>query len=255
MLTLAAAALFSSRARAAPPPLGVPIASGWFVRGSATGDADERPPRRLWLEAFAIDRFEVTRGRYAGCVRSGRCRPPQVYDGPRGENLPVVGVSWEDASAYCAWRGGRLPTEAEWERAARGSTPRVYPWGDALRCDRANFGNFAGDGLCAGKNPGHVVAVGSYPRGASPEGVLDLAGNVWEWVADAYGPYDQRVVRNPRGPAKPRPGAEAADGLGRQTRVVRGGSCCSYFSLPRTSNRLHFPPDYVDVDLGFRCAR
>ncbi|MBK6846958.1 MAG: formylglycine-generating enzyme family protein [Proteobacteria bacterium] len=231
------------RGVAAAAPSSVPIAAGWFVRGSAEGEPDERPPQRVWLDAFAIDRFEVTRGQYADCVRAGRCRPPQVYEGSQGLRLPVVGVSWEDARAYCAWRGQRLPTEAEWERAARGRTPRTYPWGEELRCDRANFGSFAGDGLCAGRNPGRVVEVGSHATGASPEGVEDLAGNAWEWVADRYGPYDSRARRNPRGPAVGAP------------RVVRGGSCCSYFSLPRTTNRLRFPPDYVDVDLGFRCAR
>lgn len=231
------------RGAAAAPATLVPIAAGWYVRGSAEGDADEGPPHRVWLDAFAIDRFEVTRGQYAACVRAERCRPPQVYEGPQGDRLPVVGVSWEDARSYCAWRGQRLPTEAEWERAAQGRTPRRFPWGGEAHCERANFGSFAGDGPCAGSNPGRVVEVGRYPGGASPEGVEDLAGNVWEWVADRYGPYGRRTARNPRGPER---GA---------ARVVRGGSCCSYFSWPRTTNRLRFPPDYVDGDLGFRCAR
>ena len=117
----------------------------------------------------------------------------------------------------------------EWEKAARGTDGREYPWGNEIDCARANWGTFEGEGPCAGKNPGHPVAVGQYPTGASPYGLLDMGGNVWEWVADKY---DEDPGR----------------------RVVRGGSCCTFFVGPRAANRNAWAPDHRDGDLGFRCA-
>jgi eukaryotic-like serine/threonine-protein kinase len=207
------------------------VPAGPFVFGSTHGEEDERPARRRTLPAFAIDRTEVTRADYARCVAARRCKAP-APDGaaqPERDRLPATGVSWGDAQAYCAFAGGRLPTEAEWEKAARGDDEREYPWGNDAACDRANWGNFDGEGPCADVNPGRPVAVGQYPGGASPYGVLDLAGNVWEWVADKY---DQDPAR----------------------RVVRGGSCCSFFVGPRAANRNAWDPAYRDRDLGFRCA-
>jgi formylglycine-generating enzyme required for sulfatase activity len=210
----------------------LPVPAGVFTQGSAKGDDDERPVRSHALRAFAIDRTEVTRANYAGCVAARRCRPiPPALAGPTGAdgNLPVTGVSWSDARDYCRFAGGRLPTEAEWEKAARGTDGREFPWGNEALCDRANWGNFEGEGPCAAQNPGHPVAVGRYVGGQSPYGAEDMAGNVWEWVDDKHEDDPKR-------------------------RVVRGGSCCSYFVPPRAANRNAWAPEHRDQDLGFRCA-
>jgi len=213
----------------------VVVPAGPSKQGSTKGDEDERPERTVVVKAFAIDRTEVTRARYAACVAARKCKPIPIHvaaaAGPADADgeLPVTGVSWADAQAYCKFAGGRLPTELEWEKAARGADGREYPWGDELACARANWGNFDGEGPCAGKNPGRPVRVGSYPTGASSYGALDLGGNVWEWVADKYEDEPDR-------------------------RVVRGGSCCSYFVGPRAANRNAWAPEHRDADLGFRCA-
>ena len=217
------------------------VPAGTFPMGSLGGDADERPVRRVTLPAFRIDRTEVTQGAYARCVAAGACRPARRYAGLESAELPAVGVSWEDAVAYCRYVRKRLPTEAEWERAARGTDGRSYPWGAGLDCRRANFGNFDGEGPCAGTHPGRVGPVGRFPGGRSPVGAFDMGGNAWEWVADWYGPYGGPTT-DPRGPVRGR------------FRVVRGGSCCSYFAMPRATNRARFEPDYAGDDVGFRCA-
>jgi formylglycine-generating enzyme required for sulfatase activity len=217
----------------------VAVPAGPFTMGSGDED-DEQPAHRVYLSAFLLDRDEVTRGDYQKCVTAGVCAAP---DGGGAAELPVTGVSWRDAGAYCRFAGKRLPSEAEWEKAARGSDGRIYPWGNLPQCDQANFGNFEGEGRCP-DNPGKPVRAGSYP-GASPYGARDLAGNVWEWVADRY---DARYYR--RSPARDPKGPESGD-----RRVVRGGACCSMFGLPRASNRLAFPESYRDLDIGFRCAR
>ena len=254
-----AAALVCLAAGRAPKADRVAIPAGPFTQGSTRGDEDERPAHKVTLKAFAIDRTEVTRGDYATCVAAKRCKAPPhpettinmgtlkgsqnppatglAGQSPAATNaiapdpkLPVTDVDWNDAQAYCRYAGGRLPTEAEWEKAARGEDGREYPWGNDADCARANWGSFEGEGPCADKNPGRPVPVGQYPTGASPYGVLDLGGNVWEWVADKYDEDPKR-------------------------RVVRGGSCCSYFVGPRAPNRNAWAPQHRDRDLGFRCAR
>ena len=216
----------------APQADRVVIPAGPFTQGSTRGDEDERPAHKVTVKAFAIDRTEVTRGDYAACVAAKRCKaPPKPQPAADADaKLPMTDVDWADAQSYCKFVGARLPTEAEWEKAARGEDGREYPWGNDADCTRGNWGSFEGEGPCADKNPGRPVAVGQYPSGASPYGVLDLGGNVWEWVADKYDEDPKR-------------------------RVVRGGSCCSYFVGPRAANRNAWAPQHRDADLGFRCAR
>jgi len=235
-LLIAAAALVCLGAGRAPQADRVAIPGGPFTQGSTRGDEDERPAHKVTVKPFTIDRNEVTRGDYAACVAAKRCKAPP-HPAPAGTlahvddpKLPMTDVDWNDAQAYCRFAGARLPTESEWEKAARGEDGREYPWGNDADCARGNWGSFEGEGPCAGKNPGHPVAVGQYPSGASPYGVLDLGGNVWEWIADKYDEDPKR-------------------------RVVRGGSCCSYFVGPRAANRNAWAPQHRDSDLGFRCAR
>jgi len=210
---------------------------GWFE--------SELPAHTVALDGFWIDRTEVTNAQYARCVAAGACDPPvssssyarDSYYGDSGyEDYPVILVSWWQAEAYCAWAGGRLPTEAEWEYAARGPEGRRYPWGDAFDGSRLNNRSDA-DGY------DDTAPVGSYPSGASWCGALDLAGNVYEWVADWYGTYPSGRQVNPTGP----PGGEY--------RVVRGGSWHIASYDVRSAYRFRWDPDVTNLDVGFRCAR
>jgi formylglycine-generating enzyme required for sulfatase activity len=155
----------------------------------------EMPRHTVALDAFWIDQTEVTNAQYRKCLDAGVCRKPVYWDNSdfSAPDQPVVGVTWNDARTYCEWAGGRLPTEAEWEKAARGTDGRTYPWGnEPATCERVSYGG------CVGK----ASPVGSYPTGASPYGALDMAGNVWEWVADWYAEhyYSRSPDHNPQGP-------------------------------------------------------
>ena len=212
--------------------------------------AAETTAHEVWLPAFGMDRTEVTVAAYDACVTAGVCAPPLDAPGTPhtgAANLPVTGVRWNDAATYCAWTHGRLPTEAEWERAARGRDARPFPWGwiaDGARCNHGAIGPTCRDD----GDDGFALAapVGSFPAGASPEGVLDLAGNVLEWVADRASAdgvgYAPDRVAAPRGPAV---GAE---------RRVRGGAWDLPLLLARSTARLHRPASERARDLGFRCA-
>ncbi|MCL4872285.1 MAG: SUMF1/EgtB/PvdO family nonheme iron enzyme [Anaerolineae bacterium] len=240
--------IVSTRIRPADEAVMVFVPAGEFVMGSEDGNDDEKPLHAVYLDSYWIDQTEVTNGMYTLCVRDGDCERPSdlssvaresYYPNPAFANYPVIYVSWEDAKNYCAWAGGRLPTEAEWEKAARwdeeAQETRPYPWGEAIACNFANYGRCVGD----------TSAVSSYPEGVSPYGALDMAGNVWEWVADWYTDdyYAELVYDNPIGPA-----------LGTY-RVLRGGSWYDSGPRIRSANRDFYSPTYRNGGVGFRCTQ
>lgn len=215
----------------------VSVPAGTVRMGCDEGDpmcaADAQPARDVTVTAFTIDATEVTEEAYAACVAAGACAAPggEATD----PSAPVRNVSWMDAVAYCGWAGGRLPTEAQWERAARGGEATRFPWGDALPdCDRAALSP------CVSA----PIAVGSLDN-ASEFGAIDLIGNVSEWVADFYQAdyYAAAPSTNPPGPAA---GGE---------RSVRGGSYLDTADSLAGYTRLHADPLHRDPDIGFRCAR
>jgi formylglycine-generating enzyme required for sulfatase activity len=223
------------------------VPAGEFLMGSSDADkdagSDEKPQHTVYLDAFWIDKYEVTNAQYKQCVGAGRCQQPSTtssstrssyYGDSKYDNYPVIGVSWRDAILFCEWAGKRLPTEAEWEKAARGAAGRIYPWGDRYDISKVNADGKVGD----------TTAVGSYPAGASPYGAMDMAGNVWEWVADWYDAkyYASSPKDNPTGPSG-------------SARVLRGGAWDSYQYFVRAADRNSIYPDYRLINVGFRCAQ
>ncbi|NUP12014.1 MAG: SUMF1/EgtB/PvdO family nonheme iron enzyme [Polyangiaceae bacterium] len=207
--------------------------------------AMEFPPHTVTLSDFSIDRNEVTVGDYRRCVEAGPCgATPLASGGKRFEepSLPATMVTWNDAVAYCKWRGGRLPTEAEWERAARGLTQRRYPWGNTYDPYLTNGGRFGLDFFEEKDGFLELAPVGSIPSGKTPDGLLDMAGNVEEWVSDWYGPYPEQSVADPKGP-------DSGD-----EKVVRGGGYVHGRAWLRAASRGHDPPGARRSWRGFRCA-
>ncbi len=213
------------------------IPSGEFLMGDNKGKDDEKPQKKVLLSAYYIDKYEVTNLQYQKCVEAKVCGEPQKFLVNQSPSAPVVGVSYNDAKTFCEWAKKRLPTEAEWEKAAsqRGKNTE-YPWGDQKPdCKRANFIE------CDLK----IKEVGSYISGASGYGVMDMAGNVAEWVADWYdkNAYLTMNTTNPKGP------------MTGTYRVIRGGSFKSTASDLRKSNRMYAMPSERLMTVGFRCAR
>jgi formylglycine-generating enzyme required for sulfatase activity len=229
------------------------IPAGKFSMGTQTdGDwigPDEFPLHDVYLDAFWMDQTEITNGEYQKCITAGECTAPHstesetrksYFDNAEFADYPVIQVDWEQAAAYCRWAGRRLPTEAEWEKAAHGDTGRIYPWeGNEVG---PYFANFDMDDNWPNADTSQV---GSIPAGASPYQVMDMAGNVYEWVADWYDAayYSQSPVENPNGPA---------DG---SSRVIRGGAWSSDALFIRAASRLPYYPDGFSNDIGFRCAQ
>ena len=219
------------------------VPAGEFMMGSNIQEDNAKPAHLVETGEYYIDKYEVTNASYAMCVRDGNCQPPRsmssgkisnYYTGQEYSNYPVVWVSWHDAIAYCAWRGGRLPTEAEWEKAARGEDRRTYPWGDEIgtACLEANYWERNG---CGGP-----FEVGT-TTGESAYRAFDMAGNVWEWVQDEIRPY-------PGGSA----GSVKSSELG--NKILRGGSWEDSDSKIKTTFRFNASPDADDDDIGIRCV-
>jgi iron(II)-dependent oxidoreductase len=264
--------LSADRGRSTPAPAGagaVAVPDGPFPRGSPEGEGnpDERPRRTVWLSAFAIDRLPVTNRDFAAFVDDGGYRRPELWrtdgwswahwgghrgpfwwwgdpeggpaplpSGPAFPDHPVVGVTWYEADAYARWAGKRLPTEAEWEKAARGADGRRFPWGDVFDPARVNTRD-GGSGL--------LEPVGVRPGNASPYGALDMAGNCFEWCLDWYDPdaYARLPDRDPT----------LAEGPGRGRKVCRGGAFDYPSDGARCAHRAYYQTRWAAV-IGFRCA-
>ena len=218
------------------------VPAGEFTMGSAAGDSDEQPEHRVYLDAFLIDKYEVSVGQYAAFLQAKGVEPPtdwKTMNQPAHQKRPAANMDSVDAAGYCKWVNKRLPTEAEWEKAARGTDGRIYPWGNEPPTPRhANFGKRDWN------NHGSLEPVGSFEEGKSPYGLYDMAGNVWEWVSDWYDfrYYKSSPSKNPTGPSSG------------GTKVIRGGAWNGNARALRSANRSVISP--TDQGLtGFRCAK
>ncbi|MDH5527652.1 MAG: formylglycine-generating enzyme family protein [Nitrospirota bacterium] len=245
--------LFFEKAASGPPPAMIRILGGPFLMGSDKEDTegrarefgamkpwylDEHPQHSVNLPTYWIDRTEVTVGAYALYLHATGAPVPNGWTGVGDKrDLPVTGINWFQADAYCKWLGKRLPTEAEWEKAARGTDGREFPWGETFDAMKANTG---------ATRLGNVMPVAHFPEGASPYGVMDMVGNVWEWTGSWYEKY---------------PGSDHhSDAFGNKFRVIRGGGWggVGHYTLDqfyRTAYRFYIDPSIGFNDAGFRCAK
>lgn len=217
------------------------IPKGEFTMGSNDWWPKSQPEHRRSLPAFYIDKYEVTNARYKAFVDATGHSAPDHWAGgviPRGrQDHPVLFVTWYDADEFCKWEGKRLPTEAEWEKAARGADKRAFPWGDKFSKDRANTPQLGLE---------DTVPVGGFEDGKSPYGVYDMAGNAWEWTADWFKPYPGNTHHD--------------ENYGEKYKVLRGGSWydCTYYKCGISSpsyNKIFFHARTKNNNFGFRCAR
>lgn len=228
------------------------IPEGEFIFGSSDADVDqlvkdffagsrdwylnEYPAQKVYMGAYYIDKFETTVAQYQKFIKATNRPAPKYSDNEKfnGPNQPAVGMSWKDARDYCEWAGKRLPNEAHWEKAARGTDGRRYPWGQEIDPSRANV---------RGKKDGFRYAseVGSFPQGQSPYGVMDMAGNVWEWMDNWYMPYPGNQHKN--------------DAYGKTMKVIRGGAWYANMDLARSTTRGQSPPERKHNTIGFRCVK
>ena len=227
-----------TRTNAADGAVLVYVPAGEFLMGSnaPAANPDEKPEHTVYLDAFWLYQTTVTTSQYRQCINAGVCEG-SISRYPEG-NLPAVNVSWFDAQTYCEWAGGELPTEAQWEKGARGTDSRLFPWGDEMpTCDLANFKN------CYGSKE---IGVYRLMAGASPYGALHMVGNVWEWVADWYDPgyYSVSPENNPTGPSR----------VEEPFRVQRGGSFENDPNTLYLTIRSRSKPDKADYRKGFRCV-
>lgn len=221
------------------------VPAGDFLMGSSNADSqassNEKPQHTVYLDAFWIDQTEVTNKMYSLCVSAGMCNEPSYkssstrssyYGNAEFDDYPVLYVDWNMARTYCQWVGRDLPTEAQWEKAARGTDGRNYPWGEGIDATYANYNSAVGD----------TTLVGSYEKGGSVYGAYDMAGNVWEWTSDWYDVY---------------PGGDpsVSSDFGQTYRVLRGGACFSGDSGVRSAYRNWDYPSSSNFYIGFRCAR
>lgn len=228
------------------------VPAGKFIMGSENGYDDQKPVRQVYLDSYWIDKYEVSNAQYALCVASGACTKPSLtksqtrnnyYGNPDYDNYPVIQIDWHQSQAYCQWVGGDLPTEAQWEKAARGTDGRTYPWGnESPTCQLTNFnkGLYGNQSYCIGD----TSPVTDYEAGASPYGALNMAGNVREWVNDWYGSnyYSTSPTRNPSGPSSG------------EYRVLRGGSWSNHGWYIRAASRYSLYPTNTLNNSGFRCV-
>ena len=222
----------------------VEIPEGPFTMGYNHGDPDETPAHPVYLKTYFIDLKEVTQSEYDRFVRMTKREKPQVpvfeedIAKLMGADFPVVGIGWNDAFAYCRWAGKRLPTEAEWEKAARGEGQRLYPWGKEFTYASSNIG---------GNDDGfpYLSPVGSYEMGRSPYGVYDMMGNVAEWVADTYDAhyYENSPFRDPPGPDTT------------EFKVIRGSTWRDSKLNARLTKRFSAKMWRTDATIGFRCTQ